>query len=75
MKTTTTRMTGLENPTEEMKEDESSSSYVYTYIVEGRENKEIEVNGVDNVNNNNGEGKNDLSSKFNNKKGNKKIKR
>ena len=46
MKTTATRNTGLENATEEKKEDESSYYYISTYAVKGKEKKDVDVNGV-----------------------------
>ena len=75
MKTTATRTTGLANATEEMKEDESSSSYISTDVAEGKEKKDVDVNGVDDVDGNDDKGTNNLSSATKKKKGKKKIKR
>ena len=71
----TTRTTGPENATEDMKEDESSSSYVSMDIFKGKEKKEIDVNGNDNDNNNVNRRTNYLSSPIKNKKGKKNINR
>ena len=66
MKTTTTKMTGKENDIDETKEDDSSSSYVST---------DVDGNGIDDVDENDDEGTNDLYSTNKEKKVKKKIKR
>ena len=66
MKTTTTKVTGKENDIDETKEDDSSSSYVST---------DVDGNGIDDVDENDDEGTNDLYSTNKEKKVKKKIKR
>ena len=75
MKTTATRNTGLENATEEKKEDESSYYYISTYAVKGKEKKDVDVNGIDDIDENDNEGTNDITSAIKKKKGKKNIKR
>ena len=58
MKTATTRTMGPANDTEETKEDEFSSSYVSTNFIEVKEKKDVEVTGIDDVDENDDEGTN-----------------
>ena len=58
MKTERTRKMGTANDMEEMNEDESSSSYIYTYVFEGKEKKGHNNNSVDNIGKNDNEGTN-----------------
>ena len=49
MKTTMTRTTGPENAVEETEEDESSSSYVSTDVVVGKEKKDVDIKNIGDV--------------------------
>ena len=73
IKTTTTRTTETANATEETKEDEYSSSYVSTDVFKGKEKKDVDVNGVGDVIDNDKEETNDLSSAIKKKKENRNI--
>ena len=72
MKTTMTRKTCTANAMEETKEDESSSSYISTGVLEGKGRKNVDVNIFGE---NNDEGKNDLLSAIKKKTGKKNMKR
>ena len=75
MKTTATRMTGPEKATEKTRDDDSSSSYIYTDVVKGKDKKDVDVNSIDDVVDKYYEGKNYMSSAIKKKKGKKKTKR